>query len=1123
MATNPLIPPPPYAPPTPEDASPLIRSLLERQRLGRLGQTVPMELEPTQGIPLPQSPATPAPHELLPAGMAPTPTLESPVLTQEDAAQRSPLEFPIFPIDFAKAAEQEMGKQLDGTPLPGMPPTQRSGLEQAIIGMTSGVGDLMNFLNTPTGVAFSALGPGLQALSRSTSVPAHILLNLTKMGFTTMGIQQVIDAAPAAQRSFEQGNIQEGTRQLTHVLMGSGMAIPGATVGYPEGLTMPRVPEGIRNLGEQGKATMRGAANLGQRVLADEGGYMTLEFLDSANRQLARQDIQGILTRHMEGENIRLPEDVKVHIVVKAQPSGGVGQEASTALQVVDAFNLTPDRIGYYIQQPKGKRIRITEEEFKRRYAAPIVPERPPVVVPQPPPNQAAEGRRLSLTEAQVLGREQLPGRVGEMRPGVSPLPRTVGGRISTRTTIGGQGGKVRRTPEDLLDKPDLRRYGDKAPVAAPDLAAPEAPVPEAPATLPSEQVPAANTPLEQVNRMRAGAGLPPREAPAAPVVTPVEEAAPVPTPEAPAPTAPTPSPTGAQPSPMEMMLMAMMESNRLQAEYNRLMSQWLMQGGRGAPPAPAPSSAPMAPTPATPTPPASTAPTGAAANTAGAAAVRATLAKRPELAEATKTGATASRGPRRFREVEGEAATGERPYRTVEERDAYYANLLQQKRTPKEAIFTKDAPVGAADRGRKMVKGTPEKTPEAVEPRTKEEFTEAVRNAADHDGPPVRIRRIGLGERKPQEGYILYEVENSRGKPTGTYAFMPDGYSGEPWIIPAKEIAFIGQATHEMNIPRFGTRQHVLGIEVAAQAPANRLKGPRVRLADGTLGVKVGEVQGGMKDVRNFILNLKDNAAGDPALLEVVAKYEAELAEQGFIKLDRVALDSGKWVDVLPEEVTIISEAKTISPSKYRPKKPRATPKLAAQTKKAQKDVEKRMAKAGGERAQPETPIEERLAGQGISAEAIDKATGRTRRDPFTEYQGKSKEQLKHMIAETNKQGKELLAEAAAKAKAMPGEAAALRQKARELSLDVADMKKALEAALSHREIKAREAAAKAAADEARKKKKLGAIETPATPIPPPPGSRMSASEFRGREGEKKLSPEEAKKAIEEMRKGKK
>jgi hypothetical protein len=240
-------------------------------------------------------------------------------------------------------------------------------------------------------------------------------------------------------------------------------------------------------------------------------------------------------------------------------------------------------------------------------------------------------------------------------------------------------------------------------------------------------------------------------------------------------------------------------------------------------------------------------------------------------------------------------------------------------------------------------------KANEALTPSTPEELNNALDALERGEGRPVNIVRRGLGDAKTTKGTLLYNVLDPQGRPTTTYAYMPDNYSGDPFPIKIGEVMMPNPSgkVHEMNVPRHAQRTYDLGMEISVPRKAEVTEGQRVKLPDGALGTHVEDVPGGPREVEYYKKNLQRKAAsGDSKAIADLEAFNTFIAKKGYPTLSRVKMDDGRWVDFMPEELTKVETAK---PSNSTP-----STQIKPETQKARIEVEQRMSAAGGKRAQP-------------------------------------------------------------------------------------------------------------------------------------------------------------------------
>lgn len=398
-----------------------------------------------------------------------------------------------------------------------------------------------------------------------------------------------------------------------------------------------------------------------------------------------------------------------------------------------------------------------------------------------------------------------------------------------------------------------------------------------------------------------------------------------------------------AQPIPgsmLEQAFVAMMEHNKLLSEQLRLLTERVM-GGQ----APAPTASPVAP------PTAAAAPPKAPQVAPTEAAVKPPVATTPEGDLASQITAAMQAAPK----VELSAADKGIPIGKGKKGPvSYVGKTVEEKYAPKEPA------------------AQPEAIKAAATPTTPEELKIALEAFERGEGRPINVVRRGLGDAKPTRGTLLYNIKDMRGKPTEHYAYMPENWTGDPFSIKISEVLpRTGGRTHVMNVPRHAQRTYDLGMEVAVPRKADIVKGTRVKLPDGSLGTHVEDVVGGKDAIKYFMKNLRDKAKqGDQDAIAKFRSLQPKLAEKGYPTLARVALDDGRWIDFIPDELTKVEE---LAPSTTKP-----STQIKPKTAEALKEVESRMKAAGGERAQPEKMIQQE--GEGISGEAIAKAKGLVR-----------------------------------------------------------------------------------------------------------------------------------------------
>lgn len=342
MATNPLVPPPSYPPPPP-----LIRKLQEDERIARLKRarvTLPTQVQ--EGISLPQTPAVPAPHQLMPPGTYPAPPPSSPYITPEEREDIPWYQMPIIPVRFSDAAETAMEQRLQSNRPPWMP-RKLNVVEQGMVGIAKGTGDFLDTLNSPLGMTL------IGGVMLTTGLPPSIVTGLIKAGFTGMGIQGLIQSAPHVKESFENGDVEEGVRGLTHAILSSDMAVKGARSFNKGDLRLPaKTREGLEQFFRKlvyedptmiGNKQVEGRSGLG-RLAGEETGALTIKYRGPEDTTVAQQNVLGP-TVDSFGEITpkgAVPGVTTADVTMTAPPVGAPHVESAQAMRAMSRAGIEP-------------------------------------------------------------------------------------------------------------------------------------------------------------------------------------------------------------------------------------------------------------------------------------------------------------------------------------------------------------------------------------------------------------------------------------------------------------------------------------------------------------------------------------------------------------------------------------------------------------------------------------------------------------------------------------------------------------------------------------------------------------------------------------------------------------
>ncbi|MFA5352615.1 MAG: hypothetical protein WC291_00125 [Thermodesulfovibrionales bacterium] len=1048
---------------------------------------------------------------------------------QELESETSIYNRPLFPMRFGEAAKVFSEREV--TPTQGLgqalpTPLRKTYGQQmpAAMGAMQGAGEMIDFFNTPVGAASAvAVSPMIQGLSKATRIPESMIQGLMKVGFTAQGIHGLTQSMPEMKAAFERGDIQEGTRLLTHNVANMGMAATGATMT------------------EANLAPTAGTMATIGKVLGDEGGFMQVDVHGPKGRLIHRYDQRGVRITNIQGDTIRVPKGSHATVTIEQAPNSYIEADMVNARLKGMGFN---DENTTIVDRTSGQPEKLTMSQWMERYGNPPAPT-PGPTIPQ-------------IREMYKGG----PALVQGMGAGAPVVSRTPSGARSFKTaTTPTSLGKVARTQvEQGMPREYYTSVTDPAKPAAPVLGPAPQPYPmkgeevytSKPVTLPSEpEVPGA------------------------------------------------PAPPAATPMSMDDLVRALVESNNLMRQQIQLMHQ---QYGGGAPKPGAPTSVlpeapalPAAQPPVTPaaapsTPPAVTPP--AAAPPVGPV-IEAGPAPTPGSIERAMAKSAAEPEAAFGVDVTGPTTgAGGKPYRTTAERDAYYAKLAAEKRAGKERVrvapgapemrtITRIGPTGkpetvTADVS-KVKAATIQKREQApgqpilsrATPQTPEELQATVDAFEQGKGPAVQVKYKG------REGQILYNVRNYRtNAPTGRYAFMPNDWDKEPWVIGANDfIPIAGEKSTAIPIPRFGQRTTQLGPQITVPRKPGSME--KHILPDDEIGVKVEQeiipadqateikdaLRGSPDPEDAKLLKLLEDSTEENGTIIKHRMYKGRdvqrvtmrhkgptvskegqrtlAAAEGRVQTPQSAISRYDEIrKVMDPEYVTEGEKRTPTPaatSEYgtyfsaelrplhpelKPSKTKPSTKITPATKKEFKRVEKAMKKAGGEVAKPEFGYTE------TGASHLPEPPTLTDRARTPQEVDNAVAELQRIIPDYERMAKDYAD------KNIPEQAEAARNQITRMKDQIVELKARKELMVT-----AQEQAAKT-----RKGKKAGASEpikptpppkgkgvggqeqyTPGAALPerattPPPGS-MSAEEFRKRQ-ETKATPEEAKRILEEMRK---